>query len=234
MKQFANTKSSNLKIHPAAELFPPLIPEQFQELKEDIKKRGVIQRILVQDDVLLDGRNRLAACRELGIEPPIEQYEGDDPVGEILARNIFRRHLTDDQRVAALAKLLGPGLEAGADARMKAGTVTVKSTEGIGRADEVLAKKAKVGAYKARTALAVGRYAPGFLDEVIEGKKRLAEAKRHVDQCNAEEGKLPGKSKRPQPEKSLQQIVAAKFQRFMDRYSPVQHREVKAILRELL
>jgi hypothetical protein len=49
---------------------------------------------------LLDGRNRLRICIELGIEPTIKHYTlrgGEEEY--ILAHNLSRRHLTDDQRV---------------------------------------------------------------------------------------------------------------------------------------
>jgi hypothetical protein len=48
-------------------------------------------------DVLLDGRNRFAACLALGIEPKVSRYGGEDPAGYALAANIARRSLSKSQ-----------------------------------------------------------------------------------------------------------------------------------------
>lgn len=48
------------------------------------------------------------AARDLGITYPYCEYEGDDPLGFVISRNLKRRHLTESQRAmiaAAIAKL---------------------------------------------------------------------------------------------------------------------------------
>ena len=58
------------KAHPAAELFPLMDKAELKELAADIKKNGLIAGIVRdKDGVILDGRNRLAACRVAGVEP---------------------------------------------------------------------------------------------------------------------------------------------------------------------
>jgi ParB-like chromosome segregation protein Spo0J len=55
-------------IHPAAELFPMMAPEQLAELAEDIKTNGLrvpIKRM--RDGACIDGRNRLRACEMAGV-----------------------------------------------------------------------------------------------------------------------------------------------------------------------
>jgi ParB-like chromosome segregation protein Spo0J len=47
-----------LKIHPVAEIFPPLTGEDFNLLVEDIRKNGLREPILVLGDEIIDGRNR--------------------------------------------------------------------------------------------------------------------------------------------------------------------------------
>src|SRR5262249_61650559 len=58
---------SILPIHPAAELFPLMSPDELRELGEDIKKRGLQIPILIRGDELLDGRNRLDAMELVGV-----------------------------------------------------------------------------------------------------------------------------------------------------------------------
>ena len=64
-----------LPIHPAAELFPLMTPDELRSLGEDILKNGMTSPIVLWEAdektpaVLLDGRNRLDAI-ELVIGPP--------------------------------------------------------------------------------------------------------------------------------------------------------------------
>jgi hypothetical protein len=54
---------------------------------------------------VLDGRHRLRACEEAGIEPRVEEYTGNDPMGYVLTKNFKRRHLTPSQKAMALLNL---------------------------------------------------------------------------------------------------------------------------------
>jgi hypothetical protein len=54
--------------------------------------------VLDKEGRVLDGRNRLAACRLAGVEPKFTIYEGDDPDGYALDVNIARRHMKPGAR----------------------------------------------------------------------------------------------------------------------------------------
>src|SRR5438552_2696031 len=90
-------------VHPAAEMFPLMTGEAFEQLVADIKERGVVDAgTLDANGRILDGRNRARACDQLGIPMRWERY-GGPPGGEVayvLGKNVRRRHLTDDQRAA--------------------------------------------------------------------------------------------------------------------------------------
>lgn len=105
------------KVHPVAELFPMLTPgsRAYNDLEENIRIYGQVEPIMLDGDVLLDGRNRLAICEALGIEPKVVQWstikhkvpdedkrELDDlePHEWIFVKNNARRNLTEDQRLA--------------------------------------------------------------------------------------------------------------------------------------
>jgi hypothetical protein len=62
-------------------------------------KRGLEHPIVLdKDGRILDGRNRLAACRLAGVEPSFTIYGGADPDGYALDVNIARRHMKPGAR----------------------------------------------------------------------------------------------------------------------------------------
>lgn len=83
---------------------------EYARLKSDIEANGQREDIVVWRGLLIDGRNRLKACEELGIEPQIaELMEETDPVQYALSHNLHRRHLTTAQRAIVAAKLATMG-----------------------------------------------------------------------------------------------------------------------------
>jgi hypothetical protein len=122
-----------LPVHPAADLFPLMSPEELKVLGEDIKKHGLKTPITVCGGhggaslQLLDGRNRLDAMEAVGLEirrlkNEIEYYNDDtmlvsesvsqcvdpgtDPYEYVISANIHRRHLTAEQKREIIAKVL--------------------------------------------------------------------------------------------------------------------------------
>jgi hypothetical protein len=81
-----------------------LVVDELADLAADIMERGQLQPIILDSEGrILDGRNRLAACRLAGVEPALENYIGGDPAGYALSVNVNRRHLTKGQRAMATA-----------------------------------------------------------------------------------------------------------------------------------
>ena len=91
--------------HEYANLFPMLNGEPFDALVEDIKQNGVREPIVMLGSAILDGRNRYMAARQLGIECPVRQYQGDDPLAFVISHNLHRRHLSESQRAMVAGKL---------------------------------------------------------------------------------------------------------------------------------
>lgn len=106
----ATTKVRKMKVHPVAELFPMMGDVELRELADDIKKNGLQQAIIVDGDTLIDGRNRLAACNLVGIEPRMKQFTGTSAASFIVGANLHRRHLNVSQRALLAVELL-PYLE---------------------------------------------------------------------------------------------------------------------------
>jgi hypothetical protein len=125
-----------LEVHPAAEVFPMMSPDELKALGEDIKKNGLRTDIVLwsatdEDDAttyLLDGRNRLDAMAAVGLlrlrkdddnwgwlleqssckghVNLVEGSTGADPYALAVSLNIHRRHLSGEQKREIIAKLL--------------------------------------------------------------------------------------------------------------------------------
>jgi len=85
------------KPHPAAESFPLMDEKRFEEFKADIAAVGLRDPITLCDGMVLDGRNRLRACVELGITPQTREYDGN-PWEYVWSLNGERRDLVTEQR----------------------------------------------------------------------------------------------------------------------------------------
>ncbi len=76
-------------VHPYADKFPMLTDVELDELAESIASIGLINPIVVDPaGLILDGRNRLEACKRAGVEAATAVYEGSD-VAEFV---IMQRH----------------------------------------------------------------------------------------------------------------------------------------------
>jgi hypothetical protein len=91
--------------HPLANIFPLMEGEEFQALVDDIAAHGQREPIVMHEGKILDGRNRDRASRQLGLEPRIEQFTGDDPLAYVISLNLKRRHLNTSQRAMIAAQL---------------------------------------------------------------------------------------------------------------------------------
>lgn len=93
------------KAHPYAEIFPFASEVDFATLSNDIKANGLLEPIVLLDDMVLDGRNRYKACVAVGVDPRFVKYEGDDPLAFVISKNLARRHLDESQRSMVAARM---------------------------------------------------------------------------------------------------------------------------------
>jgi DNA-binding transcriptional regulator YhcF (GntR family) len=82
---------------------PRLTEEEYQALRESIATYGQLVPVLADvEGNVIDGRGRIRACRELGIEPRIERLPADADVDTLkslaLVVNLARRQLTASAR----------------------------------------------------------------------------------------------------------------------------------------
>lgn len=88
--------------------------DEIQKLADDIGKNGLRQPIVIDaDEMILDGRNRSAACAIAQVKPVYEPFVGTDAekLAYVVSVNIHRRHLTTAQRseIAATIASMGVG-----------------------------------------------------------------------------------------------------------------------------
>ena len=117
---------NDLLVHEAAKLFPMLDNAELDELAADIAKNGQIEPIVVFEGKILDGRNRVEACRRLQVEPRVRELEAcDSPTEFVISANFHRRHLAPIHRATCAARAK-PFFASEAEARQRTG----KSADG--------------------------------------------------------------------------------------------------------
>lgn len=180
-----------MKTHPVAELFPMLGTEEMLALASSISKQGQLVSCVKQGDVLLDGRNRIAACKIAGVEPRFEEFTGDSPTSFIVSINLARRHLNPGQK-ATLGVEIEPFFAEEAKKRMSAGGGDKKSDaarSGQGscplpgpgpQARDLAAAAVGSSGKSVSAAKAVKAASPELFKKVNEGKLSLAAAKKEV------------------------------------------------------
>lgn len=147
-------------VHPAAAIFPMLSADEMRELAADIKANGLRHPIVVKDGKLIDGRNRLEACKLAEVEPTFVELNGADPVAYIISTNVQRRHMTKGQRAMAVAMIYPEGERGGR------GKVSAANREVSSQFSVRLVQQGRM----------VLRWAPELADAVLAGGQFLDQA----------------------------------------------------------
>ena len=93
----------NLFSHELANLLPMIEGGKFAELKEDIRKNGILEPIVLFEGRIVDGRNRYKAGKEIGYNfsaNDFKTFEGNYAAAEayVFSTNFLRRQLTNAQK----------------------------------------------------------------------------------------------------------------------------------------
>lgn len=189
-----------MKSHPIADVWPMMDADKLQELADDIGKNGQLVPVWIYDGMILDGRNRYAACKMAGIEPKTQTYTGDEPTAFAVSMNDKRRHMTAGVRAAVAVELL-PFFEADAAKRKKEtegrpkkeqdkpnqifGQVSTTYTKAVEatkkeQSTKEAAKSVGVNHSYISDAKKVKQQAPEVFDRLKAGKITLQDAKREV------------------------------------------------------
>ena len=91
--------------HYGAGVYPLLPPDELEALANDIKMHGLLNPAVRCQGKLLDGRNRLLACRAVGVQPTFRDISAEVAVTWARSQNVFRRHLHPNYEAFALTVL---------------------------------------------------------------------------------------------------------------------------------
>ena len=206
------------------QLFDPLRAEEYDALKADIQKRGVLVPVEVDDDGnILDGHHRVLIADSLGIEYPrvVRHFDSESEKREhVLKINLLRRHL-------------GPVSWATAFERLAAERGIVLGSEG-GRPSEEnpatvagLAQEVGVPVRTARRRLATKRQLesrPDLAEKVDSGEMPAKRAMRVVREDEARERVLTA------PEPNLPAALDIRLGDFRDTLSDIAAGSVDAVV----
>lgn len=193
------SKCCGYEVHPAAELFPMMPKSELKELADDIKKNGLIHKIILTDGKVLDGRNRLLACEMADVIPYFAYYRGgQSPTEYVIAMNLKRRQLTASQRACIAVNAL-PLLEAEIEeerrkriSEARSGETSQKvdsSQKNARRSNTKAASLAQTNRQYVADANKIRRKSIAVFEEVKNGTKTIGTAKKEL-----------GWSRKPHPE----------------------------------
>jgi len=100
--------NDSIEFHSIANIFPLMSESEFESLKADIKKYGLLNPIVLFNGKIVDGRNRYKACIATGIKPKFINYSGKESelFNYVISLNINRRHLTISQKACISIDLI--------------------------------------------------------------------------------------------------------------------------------
>ena len=191
-----------MKVHPFAACLPLLKDAELERLAADIKANGQRNPIILLDGQVLDGRNRLAACKLAKVAPKTREWSGGVEAARAMvwSQNVLRRHLPPDQQGAIFLKLAAvadtlqakvvQSAKADAKARQRASgggagrrggdKRTVVQPFAQPKRDErkSRAAEAKAAGVSHETLRQLGKLPAADLDAVAEGAERLADVRK--------------------------------------------------------
>lgn len=198
--------------HDTANAFPFISGDAYDTLKEDIRINGILEPIYLFEGKIIDGRNRYRIAKELGLDIPTQEYEGDNPVGFVQSMNLHRRQLTPSQKAASAAFLAEfkqgqhtdeEEYETQEEIAKKLGIsrrMVVEATSLKKNADVELIERVKSGDISLHNATAIARLNPEDQKTIVgEGTERVKEVAKKIKAMT----KGKGRKKKNDPERII-------------------------------
>ena len=186
-----------MKPHKLAELFPMMTAQEYEGLLQDISENGQLVSIIEHEGFVLDGRNRMKACIELGLKPVIEAYSGSDPLGFVISTNLHRRHLNSSQRACLALDCVEVFRAQAKQAQIEGGRNKVRQKIAYALDDKKSSQRASKLFRTNRTyvqlAKKLNEQSPKLFDDVKSGKVSVFQAWKEFNHREIEPVKLEGK-----------------------------------------
>lgn len=97
----------NKEFHPLSQMFPYLPSDKLAALRDNVKEAPPdIVKVYTLGGKVFEGKNIFLVAAILGLKVEFVEYEGNDPIGFLLTRNLHRRHLTIAQRAYVAAQMV--------------------------------------------------------------------------------------------------------------------------------
>jgi N6-adenosine-specific RNA methylase IME4/ParB-like chromosome segregation protein Spo0J len=175
-----------LAAHPHADRIPVMPEPEYAVFRADVAARGIQVPIeITAEGIVLDGRQRLRAARELSREAvPVRVVEVDDELEYMFRAAIMRRQLTASQRVALVverAEYLD--LEASARERQRANLAQVTEvavSPPRGKTRELGARMAGAGARTVQDVVTVRKHDLELFERIKQGLVSAPVAARQI------------------------------------------------------
>jgi hypothetical protein len=164
-----------MEFHETANIFPMLTGDEYRALRDDIAANGQLEAIWTYQGKILDGRNRYAACLELGIEPECREWVGYDPLSFVLSMNLHRRHLNETQRAIVASKIAN--MQQGGTGSNQYQSRSANLQVSIPNA----AKMMNVSERTVASVKAIERDAPELLPKMEAGTMRVSQAIKQIN-----------------------------------------------------
>lgn len=201
-------------------------PEEFSELVESIRKSGLKEPVTTYSGFIIDGKNRLRACRKAGVEPRFAEWESNGSLVEwALAKNMHRRNLTASQRAVIGADAI-PLFEAEAQQRMKSGRTLPPRGGRIWSAEKAAAATGS-STRSVERAARLAREAPEKLEQIRAGKTTVKRAERELGGENDVADEAPPTDGLGNPVTDKELWPAFQSQEFRDVLSTIQQARKK-------
>ena len=168
-----------------AEYSPQMSKKKWREFVASVAKEGILQPIVVTKGFrVIDGKHRLKAAKELGIENVrviIEEISEDKIPAYITATKLARDDLKSGQKAALVIRLFYE--EERQKAEVRRASTLVQNTDSPDlderektRTDVALAKKAGIGKSSMAYLLAVYKARPDLFERVFSGEYSINKA----------------------------------------------------------
>jgi len=176
-------KEMPIKFHPTAGIFSMMNAEEFEGLKSDIEKHGLLEPVWTYEGKIIDGRNRYLACQRLGIKSKQKKWKpvnGNELVDFVISLNLKRRHLNASQKALVAVDALPYYVKVAkkrqklSKGRGKKGKAKVP--DHFGQSRDIAAKVFGVSGRYVGYAKQINEKDPNLTQEIRDGKKTITEA----------------------------------------------------------